>query len=262
MTAETLIIHGGDLVEWREASGYIGKSQSRITPERLQIEFSKAPKALRVYHKTHGTLLWHKNSAGPSKVITTEVAEADLIAEVANTYEIEGSVSDPSGHYLPRTFAFTLGNTSEHAIKLYQSPLASRFTQAGGIYGSVAFDNKIIAAWALITLTVTPSLGPALTFVAQADAHGEFNLPLDRLPALTKDAPATKYNAKLEVKASAAAKPETPLDPEKLTAIKVAKGKTGNGTTQFADFFTFDITPGKVAKVTSPEHTQIVLKST
>lgn len=262
MTAETLIIHGGDLVEWREASGYTGKPQPRIAPERLQIEFSKAPKALRVHHKNNGTLLWHKNSAGPSKVITTEVTEADLIAEVANTYEIEGSVSDPSGRYLPRTFAFILGNTSEHAIKLYQSPLAARFTQAGGIYGSVAFDNETIAAWALITLTVTPSLGPALTFVAQVDEHGEFNLPLDRLPAITKDAPSSKYNAKLAVKAAISARPDTPLDPEKLAAVKVAKGKSGNGTTQFADFFTFDITPGKVAKVVSPEHTQIVLKST
>ena len=262
MTAETLIIHGGDLLEWHLASGYVDKPLTRITPEKLKIEFSKAPKAMRIFHKPSGTLLWHKNSAGPSKVIVGEVTEADLTAQPTTTYPIEGTVSDPSGHYLPRTFAFTLGNTSEHTVALYHSPLGARFAQAGGIYGSAAFEDGTMAAWALINLTVTPSLGPALKFVAQTDAHGEFRLPLDRLPAITKDAPSTKYNAKLEVKASAAADAATPLDPETLAAVKVAKGKTGNGKSQFVDFFTFDITPGTVAKVVSPEHTQIVLKST
>lgn len=261
MTAETLIIHGGDLLEWHLASGYIGKPLTRIAPEKLKIEFSKAPKGMRIFHKPGGTLLWHKNSAGPSKVINDKVTDADFSAQPIATYPIEGTVSDHSNIYLPRSFVFTIGNTSEHAIKLYHSTLGARFAQAGGIYGSVAFANETVAAWALITLTVTPSLGPALEFVAQSDAHGEFRLPLDRLPAITKDAPSSQYNAKLEVKASAAAKAETPLNPETLTTVKVAKGKTGNNS-QFADFFTFHITPGTVAKVVSPEHTQIVLEST
>ena len=60
----------------------------------------------------------------------------------------------------------------------------------------------------------------------------------------------------------ASAQPEMPLDPDTLTAVQVAKGKTGNGKSSFGDHFTFDITPGTVVRVVSPEHTQIVLKST
>ena len=39
-------------------------------------------------------------------------------------------------------FAFTLGNTAEHAVALYHSPLGARFTQAGGIYGRIAFEAE------------------------------------------------------------------------------------------------------------------------
>lgn len=262
MIAETLIIHGGDLIEWRESSGFIDKSPQRIAPTALTINFSKAPKALRIYHKPNGTLLWHKNSAGPSKVVDKEATEEDLTAQPTNTYAIAGSVSDPSGHYLPRAFAFTLGNTSEHKIALYHSPLGARFSKAGGIYGRLGFDDGAVAAWALVYLTVTPPLGAPLKFVAQADAHGEFRLPLDRLPALTKDAPSPTYAAKLEVKASLLSSPEKPLNPDTLLPVKVAKGKTGNGKSQFTNLIDLAIAPGKVAKVVSPDHTLIVLKST
>jgi hypothetical protein len=262
MIAETLIIHGGDLIEWRESSGFINKPPRRIAPTALTINFSKAPKALRIFHKSNGTLLWHTNSAGPSKVVNNEASEEDLTAQPTNTYAIEGSVSDPSGHYLPRTFAFTLGNTSEHKIALYHSPLGARFSKAGGVYGQIGFDDGAVAAWALIQLTVTPSLGAPLKFAAQADGHGEFRLPLDRLPALTKDAPSPTYAAKLEIKASTSSTPESPLDPETLSLIKLATGKTGNGKSQFANSLNLAIAPGTVAKVISPEHTLIVLKST
>ncbi len=262
MIAETLIIHGGDLIEWRESSGFINKQPQRVAPTALTIKFSKAPQGLHIYHKANGTLLWHKNSAGPSTVVAGTATEADKTALPTATYAIKGSVSDPAGRYLPRTFVFTLGNTSEHKIALYHSPLGARFSKAGGIYGQLGFDDGIIAAWALIQLTVTPSLGAPLKFIAQADIHGEFSLPLDRLPALTKDAPSPTYAAKMEIKALHSASPESPLDPDTLALVDVAKGKTGNGKSQFVKTLDLAIAPGTVAKVVSPDHTLIVLKST
>jgi len=261
MIAETLVIHGGDLIEWRESSGFVDQPPRRIAPTALAISFSKAPQSMRIYHKANGTLLWHKNSAGPSKVVAGEATEEDKTPHPVNTYAIEGNVSDPTGHYLPRTFAFTLGNTGEHKIALYRSPMGARFSKSGGIYGRVVFEDGALAAWALIQLTVTPSLGAPLKFVAQTDPHGEFRLPLDRLPALTKDAPAPTYAATLEVKASTSSTPESLLDPDTLSIINVAKGKTGNGKSQFANAFNLAIAPGTVAKITSPEHALIVLKS-
>ena len=262
MIAETLITHAGDLVEWCESSGFVGKPARRITPGRLDIHLTKAPKELRIFHKHNGTLLWHRNSSSPSRVVPGMASEEDMKPEPAATHEIEGSVADPSGHFLPRTFTFTLGNTGEHKIALYHSPLGARFGKAGGIYGQLGFENGAAAAWALVYLTVTPPLGATLKFVAQADRHGEFQLPLERLPALGKDAPSSTYAAKLEVKAAPSSSADSPLDPEKLLPAKVAKGKNSDGESQFASQFELAIAPGTVSKVASPEHPMIVLEST
>lgn len=262
MMAETLIIHGGDLVEWRESSGFTNKPPLRVTPTTLSIEFNRAPRALYVLHKTNGTLLWHKNSAGPSKVVAGTATEADKTAQPTRSYPIEGSVSDPAGRYLPRTFSFTLGANNEHKVSLYHSPLGARFSKAGGVYGQVGFDNGKVAAWAIVELTVTPPLGVPLNFVAQADSHGEFSLPLNRLPALTKDAPSATYTARLKVRALPSAMPETPLDPERLTHVEIAKGKNSDSTTQFATSLDLAVAPGAIKKIISPNHALIVLKST
>lgn len=262
MIAETLIIHGGDLVEWCASSGFAGKQPRRISPGRLAIHLTKAPGELCMLHKHNGTLLWHKNSTSPSRVIPGMASEEDMAPKPMGAHEIEGIVTDISGHYLPRTFAFTLGNTSEHQIALYHSPLGARFGKAGGIYGRIGFANGAVAAWALVYLTVTPPLGAPLKFVAQTDRHGEFQLPLERLPALGKDAPSSTYAAKLEVKASPSSNPDSPLDPEKLLPVKVAKGKNSNGESQFDSQFGLAIAPGTVSRIASPEHPMIVLEST
>lgn len=262
MIIETLIIHGGDLVEWHAASGYDRKPAQRIAPTELSIEFTTSPRTLRVHHKPDGTVLWHQNSAGPSLAVAGMASGDDLAAQPITTYPIRGRVSDPAGRYLPRTFAFTLGNITTHTVALYHSPLGARFGAGGGIYGRLAFEPGTAAAWAMITLTVTPALGVPLRFVAQADQYGEFRLPLERLPAMTKDAPSSTHNARLEVRALPGAHAAAPLDPDSLIATKVAKGKSGNGKSQFADFLTLAISPGSATRVVSPEHTQIVLQST
>ena len=262
MITETLIIHGGDLVEWHEHSGFANKPPQRIPPATLRIEFNKAPQALYVHHKPQGTLLWHKKSAAPSKVVNGIATDTDKTAPPTGSYPIEGNVSDPSGRYLPRRFSFTLGSNNEHQVSLYHSPFGARFSNAGGIHGQVGFDDGKVAAWALIALTVTPTLGPALKFVAQADVHGEFALPLNRLPALTKDAPTTTYSAALEIKALHSTAPEALIDPDTLIQTDIASNKDTNDNSLFVKTLGLAITPGTVTKIVSPNHTLIVLKST
>jgi len=262
MIVETNIIHGGDLIEWRDNSGFVDKGFEAISPSALDIQFSQAPRSMRVVQKAKGTLLWHSSSAGPSRIVSGQATEEEVTAHPSKTFLIEGSVSDPTGRYLPRAFSFTLGNTAQHKVGLYRSPLGSNISKSGGIYGQISFDDNRIAAWALIELTVTPSVGTPLPFVAQADAYGEFCLPLNRLPALTKDAPSPTYSAVLTVKASTFANPDHLLNPDTLPSIQIAHEKDSNGISQFANSIDLAIAPGKVTKVVSPKHTRIVLKST
>ncbi len=263
MISETLIIHAGSLIEWRDSSGYVSKQPRRIAPTELRIEFFTPPQSLHILHKPSGTLLWHKSvsSTAQVKIVSGHANEADLAAPATAVQTLAGSVFDPCGRYLPRRFSVALDGNSEHKIALYNSPHGAHFSRAGGIFGQVRFDDGSAAAWALLTLTVTPSLGPALSFVAQADLHGEFRLPLERLPALTKDAPTPTYSAQLAIKAVHAPTPSEVLDPDSLSAKKLATGKDGNGDSQFANTLSLAITPGALQKVLSPAHTQLVLQS-
>ena len=262
MIAETVIIHGGDLIEWHEAGAFIGRPPCRIPSGRLNIEFKKASPSLRIVHKTNGMLLWSRNSSAASLVVNGEATAEDMKRASAATYPIIGSVSDSSGCYLPRIFTLMLGGSSQHVIQLHRSPVGARFTNAGGIFGQVVFDDGTVAPWALIYLTLTPPLTTPISFVAQADNNGEFRLPLDRMPAQQqKHASTTEYSAKLTVKAVRTEHPEHPVDPDTLTAVKVAKGVTVSGKSQFADTLNLAITTGKIANIVSPRHQRIVIKS-
>jgi hypothetical protein len=259
--AETVIIHGGDFIEWREAGAFMDRAPSRIPPGRLLIRFTKGPEALHVVQKPYGTLLRKRSSAAAAQIVAGEATAEDTLPPPQTAYPIEGVVSDPSGTYLPRSFSLMLGNSGEHVIQLYRSAVGAPFTRSGGVFGQVGFDDGATAPWALLYLTVTPSLAAPLRFVAQADKNGEFRLPLDHLPALLKDSPTTVYQAKLAVRSARAPIPEHQVDPDTLLPVKVAKGISGSGKSLFADMLNLTVTPGTATQIVSPKHSRIVIQS-
>lgn len=259
MTLETTILHGGSFIEWRCGSGYGAKEPLRIAPDDLRLSFEPPLPRLSIQHKARGTLLWP--APRQARVVPGRAGAADLALPALPERQVKSVVVDVSGRYLPRAFDLTLGVATQQTIALYASPLGTRYGSAGGIQGRLAFADGTVAAWALLELTVTPTLGGPLQFIAQADQHGEFRLALDRLPALTRDAPAPSYGAKLSVRASASALATQPLDPAALTPVSIAKGKNAQGKSQFASTLSLDITPGTVSPVTSPKHELIVLKA-
>jgi hypothetical protein len=259
MTLETLILHGGSFIEWRSASGFTGKSPLRIDPHNLRLNFTDPSTRLQTLHKAGGTLLWR--SPRSASVVKGPASANDLIPPLASVLPVSAQVLDVSGCYLPRTFNLTLAEGAEQTVDLFASPLGTRYGPGGGIFGRVAFRNGVTASWSLLQLAVTPSLGSPLNFIAQADQSGEFCLALDRLPALTKDAPAPTYSAKLTIKASAQAHTMRSADLQTLSNVNIATGKAANGASVFATTLSLAISPGKVSRVTSPRHDLIVLKS-
>lgn len=254
-----MILHGSSFIEWRCGSGFGGKAPQRIAPDHLQLSFLPPLPRVSVQHKAGGTLLWHRPRL--TAVVAGLASDEDLRPPVTPTRQFRSVVVDVSGRYLPRAFDLDVGPGVQQSINLYASPLGTRYGTAGGIHGRIAFQNGVPAAWALLELTVTPTLGGPLGFIAQADRHGEFRLALDRLPALTRDAPAPSYPAKLSIRAAVDAQPSQALDPEALAPTSIAKGKNAQGRSTFASTLTLDITPGNVAQVSSPKHALIVLKS-
>lgn len=259
MTLETLFAHGSDYLEWYEASGCAGTALRRIAPDRLQIALARAPRDLQVVHKATATALWRKRPPELSGMVAGRASEADLLPPAQTPYTLEGEISDLSGTYLPRRFRVACGAVIGHRIGLYRSPLGSRYGRAGGLFGRIRLAGKA-AAWSLVVARITPPLGKVLEFTAQADASGEFILPLDRLPAIGVDALVKTYPATLRILASPLAVPEQPFDPDDLAAHQVAVGEEAAHVVQFSPELSFAVTPGSVSRITSPGQTLLLLK--
>lgn len=256
MILETLVLHASDFIEWVDASGAQGGARRPVPAQTLRIRLIDPPGDLDLVHKNAGTALWRRNPAELRRVIDGVAGPAELATPIAADeplYLLAGEVSDPAGHFLPRRFAFAAGRRAGHVLRLFRSPLGTRFGRAGGLIGRTTLEDGTSVPWALLALRVTPPLADPFDFVAQSDAHGEFRLSLERLPALTKDAPAETYPGVLTVRAAADG-----TDPDALPAARV-RG-TGSGNAAFKTQLTVDIAPGRIATLASPGRDALVLR--
>lgn len=253
---ETCLWHGSDWIAWIDRSGDARPAVRPLVDVPLVVRFTGRPPAdLTVVHQRGRTLLWRRR---PDTLRRTEAGEVDAagrLRPVVPNYALAGELSDPAGRYLPRRFALAVGSAGGHGLAVYRAPLGVHYRSAGGLQGRVLFEDGTPAAWALIEVEVTPPLTGPLPFVAQADGHGEFRLALDRLPALTKDAPTKKYAATLRVRASLAAaqawqSDRSLADPD-LLPLATAKPPAN-----------FKITPGEVSPLASPGKDHLVLLTT
>ena len=246
MTAlETCLWHASDWIAWIDRSGDARNTVQPLVDVPLALRFTgQPPRDMTVIQKPGRTLLWRRLPENLRRTEPGEVDTAGRMRPAVPAYALEGELSDPSGRYLPRRFALNAGTAAGHRIPVYRAPLGVRYRSAGGLQGRAVFTDGTPAAWAVIELEVTPPLAGTLPFVTQADGNGEFRLALDRLPALTKDAPVTQYPASLRVRASLAAakawhEDRILVDPDGLPVVQV------NALPALA------VTPGQVARLAS-----------
>jgi len=251
MIFETLVLHASDFIEWLDASGSQGSVRRVVAAQTLEIRLLQAPRDLELIHKTSGTALWRRTPAELRRVLAGEAPPADLVPPAEALFPITGEVRDPEGRFLPRHFAIDAGRRAGHRLRLFRSSHGTRFGRAGGLTGRTALDDGTPVPWALLALRVTPPLADPIEFVAQSDVHGEFRLSLERLPALTKDAPADTYPARVKVRAAAQG-----TDPDTLPAALVRT----TGGTPFMTELAVDIAPGRIATLASPGRDALVLR--
>lgn len=253
MIAETLVLHASDFIEWLDASGPQAVARRVLPAQDLDVRFTQAPPDLKLTHKTAGTVLWRREPEGMHLVVDGEATPAELAPPDETLYPLAGEVRDRTGIFLPRRFAFDAGRREGRRLGLFRSPLGTRFGRAGGLYGRTLREDGTPVPWALLTLRVEPPLAEPLDFIAQSDAHGEFRLSLERLPSLTRDAPAQTYPATLTLRAAADG-----TDPDTLPAAQV-RG-TGSGNAAFKAELTVDLAPGRIATLASPGRDALVLR--
>jgi hypothetical protein len=170
---------------------------------------------------------------------------------------VAGVVRETRGRFNPRAFSVTLGSGTGHGVALYRSPAGTRWSTAGGIYGTLRLDPAgTPVPWGLLELEVELSETATLTFRAQADRNGDFALALNRLPPLPQGV--DSYSAQLSVSADAGASPATPADPGLLP--DALTGSLGANT--FEEQIELEIHPGEVRRVNSFERNHLAVKAT
>ncbi len=252
---ETVIDHASDYIDLYDSSGYVKNDYRPTIPQRLDLTLDSAPRDLQLIYKPRRIVMWRKQQAENHIVVAGRATAAEMARPAVATYALAGRVVDSSGRFNPRLFSLTVGDGGGHSLALYRSPLGSSFTAVGGLFGNVVYEDERAASWALLEVTVTPTVGGAITFRAQADIHGDFILPLSRLPQLNV-ANAT-YPAVLSVRASGSSGDEI-IDPESLSSFLVAEVENASS---FVTAVNFAVTPGAVSKVSSKDKAQIVLRS-
>ena len=253
MIAETLVLHASDFIEWLDASGPQALARRTLPARDLDVRITQGPSDLKLIHKTAGTALWRREPEELGLLVDGEATPADLAPPDEALYPLAGEVRDRKGLFLPRHFAFDAGGRAGRRLRLFRSPLGTRFGRAGGLHGCTTLDDGTPVPWVLLTLRVTPPLAEPLDFIAQSDGRGEFRLSLERLPSLTRDAPAQTYPATLTLRAAADG-----TDPDSLPAVQV-RG-TGSGGGAFKTELAVAIAPGRISTLASPGRDALVLR--
>jgi len=242
---ETILLHADGVLYWLDGTSAENGDPSRLQriPRAMSVAWSDRPSDLMTVRRSGALAFWRRIGAS---YVDGLASEAQRARTAPDPYTLAGVVAESQGDYNPRRFTLTVNAGEAKGVLLYPSPKGTHFNGNGGLYGTVRFDaDQSPAAWGLLELTVQTAPGQTMTFLAQADGHGDFRLSLTRLPPLPKNV--ADYQADLSVIADAAATAETPADPTALAAMEVAE----TDGPQFMNSIPLRIEPGAIVRITS-----------
>lgn len=256
---ETNVLHASDVIYWLDGSTAETPADMLRISMPLDVRLSVKPGDLKMVNGVGRTALLRRPV---TPIIDGAASPAQKARPQETPFAVAGTVSDPNGRFIPRTFSFSAGNAAGHPLVLYPSPAGVRFSPAGGLIGSLRFNGSgHAAAWALLTLTVTTALGATLIFRGQADGRGDFMLPLNRLPPLPEGI--DNYSATLAVSALSGAHANTPIDPAMLQAVEL--GSLGAeddppGDLIFSNPIGLNVVPGEIRVIRSASRDHITVQ--
>lgn len=251
---ETVVLHASDVIFWLDATSASTPDKLQRVDRPLDVEFNKsAPgfEKIEVLHKPGRTAVWRNGFAevfpgqGPGNQVARPTGSQRLRPTEA-TFNLSGTVTDPTGRYNPRTFSVALGNAAGPVVSLYPTPIGTQLL-SGGLIGTLRLEaTGQPLPWAVVRLTVTLIGGASAEFQAQSDQHGDFMMAITRLPPLP--ASVTAYAATLSVRGLASASANVPLDPSTLIPMEFA---ALDQAATFAQQLPLQIRPGAVSLLRS-----------
>lgn len=267
---ETPMHHASDVLTWLDGGRDDGQGNLPRVDRPLTVTLSTAPRDLQLVQRPGRSLVWRRSQAELHPVVAGPSSDEQRQRPDAATFPLAGRVEDPGGHYNPRLFSVTAGAANGHALALYPTPAATLTGAAGGLQLALRYadadappDDRFRAsrpaAWARVSVQVTPSLGPAQHYQAQADARGECRIALRRVPQLGLDPVAPDYAALLTVRADPATLNDPAVDPDALPTRQLGDPDNAGA---FIDQVSFRFRPGQLLSLTSHGKDYLVLPAT
>ncbi len=241
---ETHLLHVADQIFWLDGASHSEPALMRRLQRPVLLDIQQAPADLQFLHKAGRSACWRRPAT--DAIVAGSADQAQRSRPAMPPFHVSGQVRDSAGAYNPRRLSLSLGSGDGHAVVLYPSPAGVRWPRGGGLYGNLSLAASGAALpWALLELEVDLPGGGSLLFRAQADAHGDFSLPLNRLPPLPESI--SQYDAQLRCRAALAAQAGAVEDPEEFVAVELAALEEAG----FAQDIPVSLRPGELRRVNS-----------
>lgn len=253
---ETIVRHASDYIGFYEATGYSASGYKPRVNRQLSVELRQVPVDLVVRQKGSGLALFRNRPEGMTAVFEGRARDTDLEPPAEPSFDVHGVLRDPHKAFNPRAFTVSAGNAHSQWISVYRSPSGTALPHAGALRGNACFDDGRPASWAVLRAVVTPTVGAPMTFEAQADIHGDFVLPLNRMPALNKDAPSPSYGVSLSVRADSDVSTVPFADPDEFAACSLG----AFDSSAFDSTLSFSIEPGNALVISSQGSDSLLLQ--
>jgi hypothetical protein len=252
---ETNVLHAADVIYWLDGTTADTPEEMQRIAQVLSVEFTERPTDLETLTKAGRMAFWRRPGG---TIVNGTATEAQKTRTAVAPFNVAGTVWDAERLYNPRVFAVTLGSGAGHGIVLYRSPAGARWSNSGGLFGTLALvDTGAPVPWGLLELTVEVSQTDTLTFRAQADRNGDFAFALNRLPPLPENV--TEYSAQLTLKADLAADAAAPVNIDLLDAVLLGEIDDADS---FEEEIDIEVRPGEVQRIQSMDVTYLAVQAT
>ena len=216
---ESQVTHITDALYWLDGSTRHMNDKASGIHESFNVEITNIntqTARLKVIQKS-GAIVLHRPDQGVSFPQTTNETQRSRPEQTPVT--LNAIISHPAGTYNPRRVNIDIGSGEGHSVWMYPA-LHSRSRHRRALFGSLRFEDQSPARWSLLELSVEYAPDKTITLYTQADAHGDFELPLVGLPPLAKGI--THFDASLIIKASPLGEQDIP-DPDTFSPMKIAE---------------------------------------
>jgi hypothetical protein len=240
---ETNILHASDVIYWLDGSTAEEIVHMRRLDFLLDLNISALPRDARLINRPGMTAILRK----PELDIVPGIAsEVDKLRPDFAVYAVSGEARDHSRRFNPVRFDLELGTGTGEALVLYPSPLGTRASPGGMLFGRLLLDGGLLPLpWAMLELEVSLTEELSQLYRAQCDAHGDFAIALNRLPPLSEGI--VSYAAVLRVSANTENSSDSAPDFSTYSGVELQAADSD----EFNNEFVLAITPGQRTRVNS-----------